>query len=82
LTKRRLVAIRAVAMFWHIEFLALVPFNADATLVVPAVPHPINATRFDERRMNLEPRWRGSPPPFGSRQMPLVTAAHCIIAVL
>jgi hypothetical protein len=46
LIKRRLIATFAVALFWHVEFLMFVVFDAGAVLIAPTLPFSINATRF------------------------------------
>ena len=46
LIKRRLIATIAVAVFWHVEFLMFVVFDAGAVLIAPSLPLSINATRF------------------------------------
>ena len=51
LIKRRLVATSAVAIFWHVEFLMLVVFDAGTMLIAPAVSFSINPMRFHNRRI-------------------------------
>ena len=51
LIKRRLIATIAVAVFWHVEFLMFVVFDAGAVLIAPSLPLSINATRFHGHRV-------------------------------
>jgi hypothetical protein len=52
LIKRRLVAMGAVAIFWNVEFLALVVFDPSTMLIAPAVSFSINSARFHKPRIS------------------------------